>query len=106
MRTGQIIIGSIISLIDVLLGVYVSFTARKKGPILSNTYIWLSKEERARADKKAEYMLVTVVFSCLTAVFAFLALYIFTLWKWPLLLMWLFIAAVVIYAIAQAAKTK
>jgi len=37
--------GIMMSLIAVALGVYVSFTARCKGKILSNPWIWMSKEE-------------------------------------------------------------
>lgn len=79
MENWQIVTGSVFGVIAILLGVYVSFTVRQKGPILSNTYIWLSKEERKNVDKKAEYHLVSVVFGllCLTALCEMI--YIFTL---------------------------
>lgn len=106
MEIWQIITGCIVSMTAVASGVYASFTARCKGPILSNTYLWLSKQEKELVDKKAEYQLVTVIFGCLTAVFAFLALHIFTLWKWPYILMWIVIAFAVIYAIVDSVKTE
>ena len=53
-------------------GIYASFTARGKGPVLSNSY-WFSVLKRENANKKAEYRLVTVVFSCLSAIFLLLA---------------------------------
>ena len=76
MSVSRIVMGCIISAIAVALGIYTFFAAQCKGPILSNSYLLLSKEERMRADKKAEYKLVTVVFGCLAAAFALLALWI------------------------------
>ena len=35
-------------------GIYASFTARGKGPVLSNSY-WFSVLKRENANKKAEY---------------------------------------------------
>lgn len=105
METSRIIAGSISSLIAFALGIYVSFTFRGKGSIFSNTYLWLSKEEQKKADKKAEYKLVSVIFSCLAGVFVLLALYSFTLWSWAYILMWVVIAFTIIYAIADTVKT-
>lgn len=65
MEIGRLIVGIVCCVIAVALGIYVSFTLRQKGPIFSNTYLWLSKEEREKADKKAEYRLVSVVFGLL-----------------------------------------
>ena len=98
------IMGCIVALIAVLLAVYVSFTARKKGPVFSNTYLWASKEERERT-KNDEYRLVTIVFGCLALVFALLSLYIFTSWAWANILMWILIVCVVVFAIADSVKT-
>ena len=83
MKPAQIVVGCLMSVIAVLLGVYVSFTARGKGPIFSNTYVWLSKEEQAKTDRKAEYRQVTVIYGCMAAMFALLALQILTDWLWP-----------------------
>lgn len=52
MEIGRLIVGIVCCVIAVALGIYVSFTLRQKGPIFSNTYLWLSKEEREKADKK------------------------------------------------------
>ena len=98
------IMGCIVALIAVLLAVYVSFTARKKGPVFSNTYLWASKEERERT-KNDEYRLVNIVFGCLALVFALLSLYIFTSWAWANILMWILIVCVVVFAIADSVKT-
>lgn len=65
MALWQIILGIITGIITLLLGVYASFTARQKGPIFSNVYIWGSEKDKKKVDKKAEYHFVTVIFGCL-----------------------------------------
>ncbi len=106
MNIVQVVIGSIVGMISVLFGIYVSFTARRKGPIFLNTYIFASKEERKTMDIKAEYKLVTIIFGCLAIIFAFLSLYIFTQWKWLYVLMWVLIIFVTVYAIIDAIRTE
>lgn len=105
METWQIILGSIISLIAILLGIYVSFTARKKGPIFSNTYLWFSEEERKNVDRNSEYRLVTVVCSALAIAFALLAINIFTRLLVPFILMWVTFAFVIVYAVVDSIKS-
>jgi hypothetical protein len=85
-------------------GIYASFTARGKGPVLSNSY-WFSVLKRENANKKAEYRLVTVVFSCLSAIFLLLTVEIFTQWPWTAALRWALIAFFLIYALADAFRT-
>lgn len=106
MLNGQIIVGCIVALTAVLSGIYASFTARCKGPILSNTYLFLGKEERERADKKAEYKLVTIVFSCISAIFALLALQIFTSWAWTYIAIGAIALFLLAYVIAETVKTE
>ncbi len=101
METGQIVAGCIVGLVAVILGVYVSFTVRGKGPVLLNDYLWLSKEERENFDKKAAYKVISIVFGCLAAAFALLALHIFTSWEWPFQLMLVVCGIVIVYAITQ-----
>jgi hypothetical protein len=79
MGINNIIEGCILGLITIILGIYVSFTLRGKGPILSNTYIYSSKKEREKIDKKAEYKLVSIIFGGLAISFSLLTLYTFTL---------------------------
>ncbi len=105
MPIGQIVTGCFVALIAVLSGIYVSFTARCKGPILSNSYLFLSKEERKRANKQAEYKLVTVVFSFISAIFALLALRIFTSWAWLNIPVGVLVVLLLVYVIAEAGKT-
>lgn len=106
MDTVKVVIGSIIGFIAVLLGVYVSFTARGKGPILSNSYIFASDEEKRRMDIKQEYRLVTIIFGCLTGIFSLLSLFIFTEFKFFLVLMWILIVFVTVYAIVDTVKSE
>ena len=106
MELSQIIVGIIVSLISIFLFIYISFTARYKGPIFSNTYLWLSKEERKKVDKRSEYKLVTLIFGCLAIIFALLSIYIFTRWAWSYVLMWALIAFVIIFAIVNSVKTE
>lgn len=105
MEIGTIITGCFTGLIAILFGIYVFFTARNRGPIFSNTYILLTKEERKKADKKAEYKLVTVVFGCLSVTFGLLTVNILTSWTWAYILMWISIGFVIIYAIVNSIKT-
>lgn len=106
MGTAQIVSGCITATIAVALGVYASFTARRKGPILSNTYLLLGKEAREKADKKAEYKLVTVIFGSLSVTFALLTLLILFDWKWLYLPAGAIIAFVILYAIVDAIRTE
>lgn len=105
-NTIRMIAGCIISLLAVLLGLYVSFTARGKGPVFSNTYFWLNKEERKKADKKAEYKLVTIIFSSLAIAFACMAVTIFTGWVIPRVLMWLAFVFAAVYAVMDTIRTE
>jgi len=89
-----------------LLGVCVSFTVRCRGPVRSNTYILLREEDRGKADKKAEYGLVTVVFSGLKAVFALLALALVTPWTWLYVPIGATLALVCAYAFAESITAK
>lgn len=100
----DIVAGSIIGIVAILLAVYAFFTSREKGPIISNPYVWLSEEERAKVDKKAEYRQLTVVFGCLALAFALLAIYMIFSWKWAFIMMWIVFAVVVVYAIVSSVR--
>lgn len=100
----DIIVGSFVGIVAIIFAVYASFTAREKGPIISNPYIWLSKEERDKFDKKAEYRQLTVVFASLALSFIMLAIYIIMGWKWSFALMWVIIVFVIIYAFTSSVK--
>jgi hypothetical protein len=106
MEISQMVAALITGAISITLFVYVSFTIRGKGPILSNSYLWASQAERKNMDVKAEYRLVSVVFCTLGIVFSLITIGIITS------MLWLFHAAVAgcvllaIYAIAHSLKSQ
>ncbi len=106
MTTGEIIAGIITVIIALATAAYAVLAIFRKGPILSNTYLWLSKDEKKRADKEAEYKLITVVFGLIAASFALLAVYIFTDGKAFLIAAFIVLAVNVIYAISESVKTE
>ncbi len=105
METSQIIAGCIVAFLAILTGLYASFTARGKGPILSNTYRWMTKEQREKADKKAEYRLMTVIFGALSGVFLFACIGIFTDILYFFCVSAALIVFVVIYAIVDSVRS-
>lgn len=105
MGMGEIVSGCATGFVALLLAIYVSFTVRQKGPILSNSYLWLSKAQRETVDRKAEYRLVSIVFGGLCGAFACLSIRIFTKASWA---MWAFgalLVFVIVYAVVDACKT-
>jgi hypothetical protein len=99
-RTAAIITG----LITLALFAYVSFAIRGKGPLLSNKYLFASKEERMSMDVKAEYKLVSTVFFLLGIGFLLITINIIAS------RLWLFCAAAgifllsAIYAVAHTVR--
>lgn len=104
MDTTRIITGAILGLISLLCLIYVSFTARGKGPIFSNSYIWASQQEREKINKKAEYKLLTIIVSGLAVMFSFLAIYTFTESMLALIVVVLSVVFVIIYAIVDTVR--
>ena len=96
----------ITGIIAVVLFIYVFFAARCKGPVLSNTYLFASREERRKIDKKAEYHMVSVVFGILAAIFAFLTVYIITSWNICLYIVFALAVSVIAYAIKESFKSE
>jgi len=104
MESWQIIAGAVTGVITLLLAVYVSFTARGKGPILTRAWRALSPEEKARTDKAPEYRLLTGVFGLLALAFASLTVHWFTLWKLPYTITWGAMVAAMLYALYDSAR--
>ncbi|MGL6197460.1 MAG: DUF3784 domain-containing protein [Lachnospiraceae bacterium] len=90
----------------VALFVYVSFTARNRGIILSNTYLLATPEERKKIDIQGEYRLVTRVFGLLAFTFLFVSIFIFTEQRLFLYLTFILVAVVIIYAIYESIQTE
>ena len=106
MESWQILSGGIAAVFAVAFGVYAGFAAFGKGPILTGSYLFLSKEEKKKADKKAEYRVLTVVCGCIAIAFALLALRAFTLKPWPMQLIWLPALFAFVYVITDGVVTK
>ncbi|KIR03847.1 hypothetical protein P261_02662 [Lachnospiraceae bacterium TWA4] len=85
--------------ISFILFIYVSFTLRCKGPILSNTFLLTPKEDWDKIDKKSEYRMVSIVYGFGAFIFLFLTLYIITSVKWWLYVMFLFVAFDLVYVV-------
>lgn len=102
----DVIFAVVTGFISVILFIYVSFTVRCKGPILSNTYLFASKEERNKIDKKAEYHMVSVVFGIVADSFAFLTVYIITTWNTCLYIVFALVVSVIVYAIKESIKSE
>ena len=110
MELEYIIGGVILGIITVILGVYVSFTARCKGPLLSNPWIMMTKEERerelAKVDKKAEYRQLTIVMLGLTLGFGYFSIVCFSSFLLPLFPVWIIAGILPIYAIVSYVKSQ
>ena len=104
MPLGEIIIGSLMVCFAGAAAMDAWFTSRGKGPVFSTVYIFASKEERKQLDIKEEYRVMTIVFSCIAAIFSLLAINIFTHWRWPYILMWIVIFSVCIYAVKDSIR--
>lgn len=101
----DIILAVFTGIISIGLFIYVSFTVRCKGPILSNTYLFASKEERKKMNIKEEYHMVSIVFGLLATIFAFLTVYIITEWAMSLYIVFVLFGCVVVYAIIETVKS-
>ncbi|WP_313132216.1 DUF3784 domain-containing protein [Anaerocolumna sp.] len=78
----EIVPALISGILSVLMFVYAFFTSKEKGPILSNNYLFVSKEKQKKLDKKLEYRRVTIVFGLLGLIFLLLTMQILTIWTW------------------------
>ena len=78
----EIVPALISGIISVLMFAYAFFTSKEKGPILSNNYLFISKEKKEKMDKKLEYRRATIVFGLLGLIFLLLTLQILTIWLW------------------------
>ena len=105
---GEIIGGIILIVVAAVCGIYASFTLRCKGPILSNPWLFMAKEERerelAKVDIKAEYRQLTIVFICISLIFGYLGINSFLSWRLSIYPLWIAVAFVIIYAIGSSVK--
>ena len=106
MEISQIVASILLGLISISLLTYSFFTSKEKGPILSNSYLWATSEERQKMNKSAEYHLVTVVFGILGVVFLLLTLRILSSWSWINYIVGTLVGIVIIYAIINTIKSE
>jgi len=106
MELVQIIMAIFTGAIALALFVYVSFTIREKGFILSNDYLFATPQERKHMDLKTEYHLVSVVYSLLGIAFLLLTIYIITSIIWLFYLLLADCTFLVIYAIVKSIQSE
>ena len=82
------------------------FSFKNKGYLFNNAYIWATKEEREKLDKKPYYRQTGIVFAMIVGIFACIALQ--CLFKSVVfgILEGILIAAVVVYAVVSSIKIE
>ena len=102
------IIAAFVTAILAAIQLHIAYRQHKEvGYIFTNTWVAASKEERERMDekvKKAEYRLARNAFFMCGLSFLLLVIFILTYIAWFIYLTFILMAAVIIYAIAQAVK--
>ena len=78
----------------------------EKGYLFNNAYIWATKEERAKLDKKPHYRQSAIAFLLISCAFLMPALNLLTDRKIFLALEGCFIAAALVYAIVSSVKIE
>ncbi len=76
----------------------------EKGFCFNNAYLYASKEERAKMDKRPHYRQSAIVFLLLFLVFVAVGIYTLTAIRWFLTLEVIIIFAAVIYAIVSSIR--
>jgi len=100
----QITLALIIGALSIAMLIYAYFTSKEKGPILSNNYLFTTKEDRENIDRKAEYRYVTIIFINLGIILALMTLELLTMWNWLYYIMAIFILILTIYIKTQQLK--
>lgn len=96
------IIGFILLIIATGLGIYSWNAYHKRGPILSNSYLWASEEERRKMDFNKEYQLVSRVFGGLAIAVFFLSIGLITKYYVLNMIAVIVLILIAIYAIYDA----
>lgn len=106
MRMAKTITAIIIGLIAVASFIISILQFKEKGFLFNNAYIWASKEERQRMDKRPHYRQSGVVFSLIGILFLLLALEVLLNAGWLLYVFWGVVILTVVYAVVSSIKTK
>lgn len=78
----------------------------EKGFLFNNTYIWASKQEREKMNKKSYYRQSCIAFALCAIVFLFMGLECIFLTGWLWLVVFLLAIVLLIYAISSSVKEK
>ncbi|MBQ3010223.1 MAG: DUF3784 domain-containing protein [Oscillospiraceae bacterium] len=106
MRMAKTITAIIIGLIAVASFIISILQFKEKGFLFNNAYIWASKEERQRMDRRPHYRQSGVVFSLIGILFLLLALEVLLNAGWLLYVFWGVVILTVVYAVVSSIKTK
>ena len=102
MNTSEIISASFVLLLSILSFIIGYFQFKEKGFLFNNAYLYASKEERNRMNKKPHYRQSAIVFSSLGIVFLVIAVIIFTGWNWLFPIVIVIAILLVVYAIVSS----
>lgn len=102
----RIIVAAIIGLIAAAAFLISIMQFNEKGFLFNNAYIWASKEERQRMDKRPHYRQSGVVFALIGVLLSLLALEVLLDADWLLYEFWGVVILTVVYAIVSSVKTK
>ncbi len=95
------IVGGIFAVISLIISI-MSFM--EKGFLFNNAYIWASKEEREKMDKKPHYRQSAIVFALLTVIFLCIAAECVVQTGWLWIVEGVFTIAALVYAIVSSIK--
>lgn len=79
---------------------------QQKGFLFNNAYIYASKDEREKMDKKPHYRQSGIVFAFLTGVFLCIGLEVILKTGWLMWVEGILLVAVLVYAIASSARSE
>lgn len=83
-----------------------AFSFMEKGFLFNNAYIFASKEEREKMDKKPHYRQSAITFLFLGLVFVLLAIYLWVHQQWIYYAAGAVIAGMAIYAISSSVRSE
>ncbi len=93
---------AIICLVLTVISLIISvFSFKEKGFLFNNAYIWASKSEREKMNKKPHYRQTAVVFSLIGVVFLCMAIECFLQTKWLWIIVGVIAIATLIYAVVS-----
>ncbi len=100
----KLIWGAIYSVISILFLIISILSFMEKGFVFHNAYIWASKQDREKMDKKPYYRQAATTFALSAVLFATLSLEIIFETGWLWLIVVAAAGAVLVYAVASCKK--